>query len=371
MLSILSSSNSVISIIATSFNNQTALTLYCYGGSYAQTWAETNNQKHILLDSDYYVTYTNYDAKAVITNYTEESLDAVVVMANSTNGILNSIYTEEITLNPGKNESVADKTFVQENGSVTKVMVLESLTTMKPIVKSIETKITPAIRVAGDSISAQWPATRYGQQGWGEPFKNEWTDDVKVYNDAVSGWTTEKYYTEKWPGIKAELKPGDYLIVSYLHNDYYVPVKDPSKADYINTYRGYLVDLINETKEMGVNIVLVVPPNRGVDYNFHEDFSFVMPALAQEYNVPCIDVHAKTLEMLQDDLENTKQLLYMYKLVEQGIITADQLANHSNATFKNNGEDLTHLSTRGADWVADYVATQMAEIIPELSGFRK
>lgn len=359
--------NSVISMVDTAFKNQSALTIYCYGGSYTQGWAEKNAVKHVLLDSDYYVTYTNYDAKAVITNYTEESLDAVVVMANTTNGILNSIYTEEITLNPGKNESVADKTFVQENGSITKVMVLESLTTMKPVVKSIETKITPVIRVAGDSISAPWPATRYGQQGWGEPFKNEWNDTVTVYNDAVSGWTTEKYYTEKWPGIKAELKPGDYLIVSYLHNDYYVPVKDPSKANYIDTYRDYLVRLITETREMGVNIVLVVPPNRGVPENFHGDFSFVMPALAEEYNVPCIDVHAKTIEMLNEDLEGTKQLLYMYKLVEQGIVTPEQLANHSNATYRANGEDLTHISTKGAEWIANYVAEEMVKLIPELA----
>ena len=327
--------------------------------------------KHQLLDSDYYIAYSISDAKAVVTNYTDESVDnTVVIIANYTGNKLNDVYYEEKTLLPGKNEVVAEN-LSQELGTVTKVMVWNSLSSIKPICDTLSTKITPKIRIAGDSISAKWPMERYGQQGWGEPFKDEWTDDVVVLNDAVSGWTTEKYYNEKWAGIKAEMNPGDYLLVSYLHNDYYVPLKDTTQADYINTYRGYLEKLIKETKEIGVNIVLVVPPNRGVQGNFHGDFSFVMPALAAEYNVPCIDVHAKTIEMLDSDLEGTKQLLYMYKLVEQGIISQTQLETHSNETFRKNGEDLTHLSTQGAAWVADYVATELAKVIPGLASFRK
>ena len=360
----------VNNIESTAFKNQTAVTIYCYGDSYACEWAQTNGVKYILIDSEVFVTYDAPNKTVEIRSYMKDSVDAYVIVANYTGEELNDVYVEEATIVNGKIEITATD-FEQKIGSVTRIMVWDSITDQTPLCKETDTKITQTIRIAGDSISAKWPLDRYGQQGWGEPFKTEWSDDVTVINDAVSGWTAEKYYNEKWAGIKAEMNPGDYLIVSYLHNDYYVPVKDTSKTDYINTYKGYLEKLIKETKEIGVNIVLVVPPNRGVDYNFHGDFSFVMPALAQEYNVPCIDVHAKTLEMLQSDLENTKQLLYMYKLVEQGIITEDQLANHSNTTFRDNGEDLTHLSTRGADWVAEYVATQLAGVVPELGGLRK
>ncbi|MBQ8525980.1 MAG: leucine-rich repeat protein [Clostridia bacterium] len=360
--------NSVISMTNNTFKNQTALTIYCYGGSYAQTYAEENSIAHILMDSDFYITYSINDLKAVVTNYREEAVNALAVIANYTDGALTDVYSEYITLNPGKNEITAPE-LSQINGSVTKVMVMAS-TNLTPLCKALSTKITPTIRIAGDSISAPWPVTRYGQQGWGEPIKNLWTDDIRVINDAVSGWTTEKYYTEKWPGVKSELKAGDYLLVSYLHNDYYVPIKDTTKVNYIDTYRDYLQKLIDETKAMDVQIVLVVPPNRGVQGNFHGDFSYVMPELAEKNNIPCIDVHAKTIEMLDADLEGTKKLLYMYKLVEQGIITQEQLLTHSNQGFRESGEDLTHLSTQGAEWVANYVADNLAVLIPELAEYR-
>ena len=362
--------NSVNSINRDAFRNQNAVTIYCYADSYAQTWAEEYGLNNILIDSDFYINYSPISSTAVITNYKNETVNSSVIFANFTNNTLTDVCIKEVTLAPGRTEVTAED-FSQENGSLTKVMIVKSMTSMTPLCKAYSVKITPSIHIAGDSISAMWPADRYGQQGWGEPFKTLWTDDIKVVNDAVSGWTAEDFYTRKWAGVQSEMKEGDYLIISYLHNDYSKTLGASPISNYKDTYIYYLQKLIDEAKAKGINVVLVVPPNRGVNYNYHGDFADVMPELAAENNIPYIDIHAKTIQMLTDDLEGTKQLIYMYKLVEQGIITQEQLENHSNKTFRTNGEDLTHLSTQGAAWIANYVAENLINVVPALAQYAK
>lgn len=83
------------------------------------------------------------------------------------------------------------------------------------------------------------------------------------------------------------------------------------------------------------------------------------------------DIHEWILGLLQSDLNGTKKKMYLYKLIEQGIITEDQLAKHPNTNLKINGDDLTNLSENGAREIADYVAEQIKTKVPELASYLK
>ncbi len=327
-----------------------------------------------VSEDDISLTYTVGSKTASIINYGAER-DTVAVFASLKNNTLRKIDMQKITLAQGEMKITAADDFDQPGGSETKVMLLESALSLRPLCTNGGETIVPNLHLAGDSIMCKWPDDRYGQQGWGEPLRALFGDGINVTNDAVSGWTAENFYKNKWTaGIRESMKAGDFLMISYLHNDYCISA-DTSKTNYNpnykETYTLYLTKLIEEAQANGINVILVLPSNRGISTNFHGDFIEVMPSLAQKYNVPFIDLHAKTLEMLQSDLEGTKKKIYMYKLVEQGIITQEQLENHSNTTLRNNGEDLTHINVNGAKFLADYVAEQLETAAPELAQYLK
>lgn len=385
---------SVNSIAATAFKfTPTDTVIKVYAESDAYNWFTTDNgvnnsfetipsggtsskvprSVQTVSENNIELTYSAGDKTATAINYGADKA-SVAVFANTKDNALRKIDMQSISLKYGKTVINAADDFDQPSGSATKVMLLDSTEICKPLCASFSEKIMPNLHLAGDSIMCKWPETRYGQQGWGEPLRELFGDDICVTNDAVSGWTAENFYKNKWAGIRQSMKNGDFLIISYLHNDYCISA-DTSKTNYDPNYKEkytlYLTKLIEEAQSDGINVVLVLPPNRGMNRNFHGDFIDVMPSLAQKYNVPFIDLHAKTLEMLQNDLEGTKMKIYMYKLVEQGIITAEQLANHSNTTLKNNGEDLTHINVNGAKFLAQYVADQLKTVAPGLAEYLK
>jgi len=59
-----------------------------------------------------------------------------------------------------------------------------------------------------------------GQWGWGDllaPYFN--TNQINVVNRALGGTSTRTYYRDQWPRVLAMLKPGDFVIMQFGHND--------------------------------------------------------------------------------------------------------------------------------------------------------
>jgi lysophospholipase L1-like esterase len=69
-----------------------------------------------------------------------------------------------------------------------------------------------------------------GQWGWGDflaPYFN--TNQLNVVNRALGGTSSRTYYRDQWPRVAAMLKPGDFVIMQFGHNDS-SPVNDASRA---------------------------------------------------------------------------------------------------------------------------------------------
>ena len=59
-----------------------------------------------------------------------------------------------------------------------------------------------------------------GQWGWGDfvaPYFD--TNQINVVNRALGGTSSRTYYRDQWPRVAAMLKPGDFVIMQFGHND--------------------------------------------------------------------------------------------------------------------------------------------------------
>ncbi|HLK68793.1 MAG TPA: rhamnogalacturonan acetylesterase [Bryobacteraceae bacterium] len=89
----------------------------------------------------------------------------------------------------------------------------------------------------GDGANGQW--------GWGEPLVNHFdTSRINVVNRAVGGLSSRTYLTlGHWDRVLAMLKPGDFVIMQFGHNDN-GPLDDTARA------RGTLKGTSGETREI-------------------------------------------------------------------------------------------------------------------------
>ena len=89
----------------------------------------------------------------------------------------------------------------------------------------------------GDGSNGQW--------GWGEPFVDFFdAAKINVVNRALGGRSSRTYLTEgHWDQVKAMLKPGDFVLMQFGHNDN-GPLDDTARA------RGTLKGVSDETREI-------------------------------------------------------------------------------------------------------------------------
>lgn len=86
----------------------------------------------------------------------------------------------------------------------------------------------PTLFIIGDSTVRNGDGTgKGGQWGWGDFIASHFdTDQINVVNDALGGTSSRTFYRDRWPGVKAMMKPGDFVIMQFGHNDS-SPVNEP------------------------------------------------------------------------------------------------------------------------------------------------
>ena len=83
-----------------------------------------------------------------------------------------------------------------------------------------------------------------GQWGWGDflaPFFD--TNRINVVNRALGGTSSRTFYRDQWPRVAAMLKPGDFVIMQFGHND-------SSALNDTNRARGTIKGVGDETRTM-------------------------------------------------------------------------------------------------------------------------
>ena len=136
------------------------------------------------------------------------------------------------------------------------------------------------VHTIGDSTMSEYKPAATPKRGWGmylQAFFN--IDSVEVNNRGKSGASTRTFYeTESlWPSVKAQMQPGDFLIIQFAHNDekckgedVYVQnrkliaagqdtLTDMRGTEPNTTYKDYLRLYIREARELGVTPILMSP----------------------------------------------------------------------------------------------------------------
>ena len=101
----------------------------------------------------------------------------------------------------------------------------------------------PALYIIGDSTVRN---SNPSFMGWGTAIKELFdTTRIDVQNHAMAGRSTRTFMKEgRWATVASRLKPGDYLMMQFGHNEGSVP--DTTRAG----YRGVLRGIGEETREL-------------------------------------------------------------------------------------------------------------------------
>ncbi|UTN03426.1 rhamnogalacturonan acetylesterase [Flavobacterium bizetiae] len=191
------------------------------------------------------------------------------------------------------------------------------------------------------------------EHGWAQVLQPFFKDDIVVVNKAVNGRSTKSFINEKrWDSIYKKLKKGDYVFIEFGHND--EKIEDSTRYTNPHTsYRYNLIRFVKESREKGAIPILLSSIARrnfnekGVLVPTHGDYPLETRMVAQEYNVPFIDLEYYT-ELLEQSYgpEQSKQLHLHFKAGE-------------NAYYDKDKADDTHLSLKGATEIAQIVVNQI------------
>lgn len=209
----------------------------------------------------------------------------------------------------------------------------------------------------GDSTMANKPNPEVNpERGWGQMLPLYFNDSVKIDNRAVNGRSTRSFINEgKWKSVYDSLKPGDFVFIQFGHNDQ----KEKDSSRYTNphtAYRNNLIQFVLETRSKGATPILLTSIVRrnfneyGTLVDTHGAYTIELRLVAQEYNVPFIDLQYLT-ERLEESygVENSKKihLHYQPKEIEY---------------YPEGKSDDTHLSVLGATLVAELVVEELKSL---------
>lgn len=190
------------------------------------------------------------------------------------------------------------------------------------------------------------------ERGWGMMFPNFLDSGVNVINYAKNGRSTKTFIEEGlWEKVLGNLKEGDYVFIQFGHND----SKQSDSVRYAapwGAYKANLEKFVRETREKGGKPVLLTPVARrwfksdGLDRDCHGDYPAAMKKVAEELEVPLLDMTRVTLDWLEELGDEASKPYYMI------------------STGKS---DNTHTVARGARKLTEMTCDEIRKSLPEIA----
>jgi DNA sulfur modification protein DndE len=210
------------------------------------------------------------------------------------------------------------------------------------------------IFLIGDSTMANKPAGDNPEFGWGQFLPKYMTDEVEIQNHAMNGRSTKSFFDEhRWDTVMSRLKPGDFVMIQFGHNDQ--KVTDPNRSAPARTaYKENLIRYVNDARSKGATPILITPVMRrkfdaaGKFIDQHGDYPAVVKEVAASMKVALIDLH-KSSEAL---------------ILKEGVVNSKRFFLHIPPghfkDYKGKAEDNTHFSSYGAASMASLVCESIA-----------
>lgn len=195
--------------------------------------------------------------------------------------------------------------------------------------------------------------------GWGGAFKQLLKADTQCINLSRGGRSSRSFVNEGHWSPALALKP-DYILIQFGHNDQ--PGKGPEReTDPQTTYLEFMGRYVDEARAAGAKPVLVTSMTRrrftpeGKIRSDLVPYVEAVKQLAKDKNVPLVDLHARSIELLN----------------EMGPTKAEALdpppAPSTQPSTQPARPDKTHLTPEGARLMAGLVAAELKKVVPELA----
>jgi len=244
------------------------------------------------------------------------------------------------------------------------------------------------IFMIGDSTMANKDISGGKQErGWGMALSCFFDDNIVVDNHAVNGRSSRSFINEgRWDKVLDKMKPGDYVIIQFGHND--EKPKADRHTDPGSTFDYNLAKFVRETREHGGIPVLMncvvrrnffvnVPENDddeklrtttfidGVKMvegdsliDTHGLYRVAPRDVARRMNVHFVDANQITHDLEQGlGTEASKKLHMWFKPGEEPSVPGGR-------------QDNTHYNVYGAHVVAGLLADALCEEVPILKKYR-
>jgi lysophospholipase L1-like esterase len=210
----------------------------------------------------------------------------------------------------------------------------------------------PTIFLVGDSTMADKPLVGNPERGWGMALPVFLKDGVRVENHAKNGRSTKNFITEgRWDSVVRSLKPGDYVLIQFGHND--SKVSDTSRFAAPRTdYRQNIIRFVRETRGKGGTPILLTSVARrkfdqGKIVDSHSEYSAVVKEVGREESVAVVDLDSLSMELLAAMGEEESKGLFLW-------LRAGVLSRLDTGRIDN-----THFNSRGARTVAGIVTEEI------------
>jgi lysophospholipase L1-like esterase len=210
------------------------------------------------------------------------------------------------------------------------------------------------VYLAGDSTMADKEVKAYPETGWGMPFRAFFDSTVTVVNKAKNGRSTKSFIAEGlWRSITANLKEGDYVFIQFGHND-----EVPTKATYTPEadFKTNLVKFIAQTRDRKATPVLITPVARrkfsadGHVEETHAVYAAIVRKVAEEQNVPLIDLDKESQVLIENLGPENSKLLFNY------------VAPGEHPNYPAGKADDTHFNELGARKMAQIVLEDVKKL---------
>ncbi len=252
---------------------------------------------------------------------------------------------------------------------------------------AVEDKTT-TIFIIGDSTAAKKDlSTGSPERGWGMALQCYFDSAyIRVDNHAVNGRSSKSFIDEgRWDKVLSAMKPGDYVIIQFGHNDEKPAVE--RHTDPGSTFDYNLAKFVRETRERGGIPILMNPvvrrnfaqkPLKNDDdeklrnttfadgsklvegdslIDTHGLYKVAPRDVARRMNCHFIDANQITHDLEQSlGVEGSKKLHMWYKPGEE-------------PSLPQGRQDNTHYNIYGARVVAKLLAGALIEEIPVLSKY--
>ncbi len=222
----------------------------------------------------------------------------------------------------------------------------------------------PTIFIASDSTVQTYESNYYPQTGWGQTLHNFFGDFVEereckdceysqaqtyetvnaiVENRAIGGRSSKSFIEEgKFDDLLEDVKPGDYVLVQWGHND--ATTSRPNRYVSPEDFGYWMQYYVDGVTQRGATPILVTPVAR-YSYTTNEDgtlksfvgnfekYGDVMRKMAKEQNIPIVDLTARSTALCNEfGIEGAKSLFLM---VEAG--------DYPEGAYAGGANDSTHL----------------------------